>query len=81
MTQTQLQGRENLSDATSKFLFTQCLNNIDHALAGAREAAEIKPSERNILIVEQLEEFYELNKEFYQEAKEYFNKNMDSNDK
>lgn len=72
MTQTQLQGRHDLHPETNKFLFMQCSNDIQRALNGAREAAEINPSERNILVRDELETFYELNKEFYQEAKEYF---------
>lgn len=67
-----LKGVENLAEETNRYLFLQCFNNIEFALNGAREASVINPSERNILIQEQLEEFAEINKEYYQEAKKYF---------
>ena len=76
MLKTQLIGKENLSYETTIYLFTNCFNDINYALNGAREAATIKPSEKNVRVLNELEEFAKINEAYYQEAKEYFKLNL-----
>lgn len=71
-----LQGKENLSERANKFLFLELLNDIDSALNGAREAAEIKPTIENVELLRELEAFYTTNAEYYAEAKRVFNNNI-----
>lgn len=60
-----LKNKEKLSSVTSIFLFAKCDNNITYALKGAKEALRIKATDKNKLIVKELEEFFADNTDYY----------------
>lgn len=60
-----IKNKEKLSNDTSKYLFAECLNDIDRALNGAREAAKVNPTEKNKRILYELEVFFQDNEAYY----------------
>ncbi len=61
----ELINKEKLSAATSIYLFAQCANNIDYAIKGAKDAFRINPTDKNKLILQELEEFLKDNTDYY----------------